>query len=439
MKADVCIVGCRKRRPASSLAAPLGGDEAPTRRQTDPPAAAGTPQHHGGNLNPGSAAVGMLADHSPHQLLPPLTAGGIRNSLGQGSRAGSSYQLRAGSSPVGRAGVAMPIPSASADAHGELLPMWPTVVGGTHHAMPNAALQTASQNTLADFCYPDLLAILQPGQPAAMHQLQHGLPALQLLPTIGLPALRMPAGQHGAFFLPNPHGGGMPATLPRPPLRSAGLQGSSGSADQRHALRGAALRQALRTDGPTPSSPVSGAGTRLPVQQQACEAGAASQSDAAAAQHQQGMQHQPMRHLPPLRHDPGQQQRQHLQRRQHLQQQQNSLPQQQRLLTPAAEPQHGQPEQSAYGSEHPMPSSRHRTPGGTAGTELRPAEQPDVYAAGATSNGTLSGSLKTPSSPAATSEVPGMEALRRRLRTNSDRCALLCFGGLVFRVCLLIS
>ena len=398
---DACHDGCRKRRPASSLASSLGGGGAGSQAQHGLPAAIGTARQQP------HTAVSASHSHTAHQLLLMPTASGIGRPQGHGSFPSGSYQPQAGPALVGHAGVTA---SAPAHAQGVLPPAWTAGPGGSlpEHAMPHALHQTM----LTDFCYPGLLPSLQPSLPP-LNPLLHSMPGPQLLPPIGPTAVRMPAGQEGAFFLPSPGDGASGAPMRLPPL-TLSLQGSMWSADQRLALRGAALRQALRAVRPQPPSTVNGAGPRIPGQP-AGRAETASRGSAAAAQHQQPAQRlQLMQLQSSLVNDPRQQQ----------QQQQHSLPQQLRPPLTSAPGQHGEPRTQALAAGQPWAKAGQHMASGLS--RRGPAETPalTVHASSVTSNCTQSGSLRTPSSPRTAAELSGYEALRRRLRTNSDRCVL---------------
>ena len=383
----------RKRRAISSLAPPLRGEDAAVPTQSGTPASS-TAQQHGFLPAPDSAFAVAPASSS----MPPSSAASASAAwqlLGQGGGLHSSQQPQTAPTQSSYE-LHIPASAASAAASLTLQPAWAGSLGGS-----SPPYRTASETLLEQFSYPSLLPSLQQVQLAAYAE-QNSLHAPQTQPALMLPPVRLPIGQQSAVFLPSPHGDPV-STAPGSSVATGLLRSPSGSADQRQALRGAALRQALH--GSTSFQPSSMGGVTLQTAkpQQA-------NGHAGLDEHREVTQPQLQ---PPLSNAS----------EQFLLDQRMPSPlgilhseQPQLQLLPQAD------------ASRQLPSHEKQRAGNNVCAHAPPTATPtQPHAASMSSNGKLSGTLRLPSSPAKPSqEQPGLEALRRKLRTSSDRCVCSC-------------
>ena len=330
-------------------------------------------------------------------------ATGSRQPPANGGAARSGQQPQMGASHAGYASVAaIPASAASAAASLSLQPAW---ASGRSLSVPQYTT-TPSEMLLQEFSYPSLLPELQQDQPSAYAQ-QYSLQSLlEVQPTL-LPPVRLSIGQQGASFLPAPHMSAMARTDPSSTVATGTLRSPSGSADQRQALRGAALRQALQSGGSFPLQFPSG-GTAQPAEQQQASGATVAQNGRAEEPWQRVEQRQPMQLQPPPANAAQQQQQQRSLFDQRKPSSNGNIHTQQPQLAP-----------KDGNTSRRLPSpEQHKTQSSTSTGAGAPAPRADTTA----SNGALRGTLRSPSSPAKPSlDLPGLEALRRKLRTSSDR------------------
>ena len=373
----------------------------------------------------GSSAAGGTAQqvflpapdgaYGPQHTLPPSADASTWQPPAEGGWLHSSQQPRMGPARTVHASVSpVPASAASAAASLTLQPAWAGVrdPGVPQHASTSAERRVA---LFEQFTYPSLLPELQQDQsPTYMHQ--YSLHSQEAQPTL-LPPVRLSIGQQGAVFLPPTHLSTATAD-PASEGATGALRSPSGSADQRQALRGAALRQALQGSSSFPSrSPGSGQ-AQAAEQQQAGGATVSRNGHGPAEEHWQVVQLQP----PSAKAIQQQQQPPHEQQQEYLLDQRRPSPNgivhnQQPQLQPVLLPKGGD---SSRRLPNPKQQQTQSSTSGGAGLAGMPVSRVDPTA----SNGALRGTLRSPSSPAKRSpDLPGLEALRRKLRTSSDRRA----------------
>ena len=384
----------------SSLAPPVHGEEAAAGiAPTD-----SISRQHGYLLEPSS---GDGPDFMP--LSPLISAANARRPL----HGGNGLRQQPQDLGLGWSGNAMgstlPTSAASAAASLTLQPAWAGSLGGS---LPRYG-STSSELLLEQFSYPSLLPNLHQDQPPPYAQ-QPSLQAPEAQPAFMLPPVRLSIGQQDAYLLPAPPSG-PPGAEPGSALAAALLRSPSGSADQKQALRGAALRQALQGSGSFPScSPGGGGHLQAANQQQAASASAVPNGSGATEEPRQAMQHQLMHLQPSLADTSEQRQEQYLLDK--------------RKSSPSRNTAHEQPQSQSSqqlpgkAGEH-VPSREQQRTGNSTGVGTSATEVSTTRMASTSGNGRLGGSLKSPSSPAKPSPgLPGLEVLRRKLRTSSDRC-----------------
>ncbi len=336
-----------------------------------------------------------------------------------GSALRGSQQPQMGASHVGYVSVsAIPASAASAAASLTLQPAW---AGAQTPSTPHYT-STPSQMLLEEFSYPPLLPDMQQDQPPAYAQ-QYTLQLHEAQPTL-LPPVRLSIGQQGAFFLPAPHISPV-ITDPSSLTATGALRSPSGSADQRQALRGAALRQALQSSGSLPSRSPAGGDAQPADQQRQASGAAVGHNGHGTAEERWRVEQRQLLQL----------QSSSASTTQHQKQQQDEQ-QQQRYLLDQRRPspngnvqiQQPQPQPSKDGdTSRRLPSPDQQKTQSSTGTGAALAGTLVPRANTTASNGVLRGTLRSPSSPAKPSpELPALEALRRKLRTSSDRRVRIC-------------
>ncbi len=349
-------------------------------------------------------------------MLPPANNTASLQASADDSALRSSQPPQVGASHVGHASaLAIPASAASAAASLTLQPAW---AGGRTPSMPQYT-PTPSQMLLEEFSYPPLLPDMQQDQPPAYAQ-QYSLHLHDAQPTL-LPPVRLSIAQQGGFFLPAPQAS--PVIMdPSSGAAPGALRSPSGSADQRQALRGAALRQALQSSGSLPSrSPGGGAANVAEQQRQASGATGARNGHGPAEQRWQLEQREQLQLQPPSASVKQEQRQPYL-----LDQRRPSPNGNMQVRQPQLQPQRLQLPNDGNISRR-LPSPEQQKTQSSTGKAVALAGALVPRADTAANNGALRGTLRSPSSPAkASPELPGLEALRRKLRTSSDRRARSC-------------